>query len=303
MSSLTSSLLVPFGSGSGEGVLTLENYQSVFVGLGSLALALHDTIPTGSVQLFTTAGTVADVNLVVQKKVKAAFVQMSNSSTLEIPNGVAYTVLFAIDSNGVPLDVVEVSRSATEAKFSQPFYGLVKVAEHTIDVRILKYTPSQTTIQNLVSTAFGVSVTYGTVAAFKDGRLATCEVEPPTVSNGADELEVYRIESQSLINPEGEWEMPDGWPDNPTYPTGATPPRPRIGVVTTRVHEVGMVTSEGYFYSREFDVAIAKPYFGNVTAYTPTKSVVQGSGFSKLTDAMKIKAQEAMTARGKGQYI
>lgn len=63
-----------------------------------------------------------------------------------------------------------------------------------------------------------------------------------------------------------------------------------------------MVTSTGYFYSRAFDIPTQKPYFGDLT-YKPKTTVVQGSGFSKLSPLMQVKAQEAMAARGKGAYI
>jgi len=299
MTALSTSLSFSFSDDSTSGEeLSIENYQQVSVGLGSLAVAVTDTMTVGNRRLYATAGTIQDVNLVVEKTVKAQFIQVDGSAEVTIPAEATYELLFAINFNGEPMsEVMERSRIKNTVRFSASFFGLIKVSEYKTPVHIYKYTPGSKVTNSLVSTAFGVTVTYGTVAVYRNGKLAICDIEPPTVSDGNDELEVYRIESQVLLNDKGEWELPDGWPDNPTYPSGATPPRPRVGVVSTRVHEVGMVTSEGYFYSRSFDVAVQKPYFG--LSYAPKKVLVAGSGLSKLTPAMQIKAQEAMRTRGK----
>lgn len=303
MSKLSTSLTFAFGDGGESGSeLSVENFQQIYVGLGSLALAVIDTLPAGPRTLYTTAGTVVDINRTEQKTIDASFLQVDGIRTVKIHANATYSILFAFDVNGTPITVVETARVRNEVTFSEVFYGLIKVNSYTVPVSILKYTPGRVTATSVVSTAFSITDTYGIVAVYKQGTLATCEVQPPTVSDGSDELEIYRVESEVVLNKEGEWEMPSGWPDNPTYPNGATPPRPRIGVVSTRVHEIGMVTSEGYFYSRAFDVAVQKPYFGD-SSYKPTTSVVQGSGFSKLTPAMQVAAQEAMARRGKGSYI
>lgn len=300
MSSLLSSLSVSFSDNAdSDAVLTIENYQQVPVGLGSLAVAVRDTMTEGTRVLYATAGTIQDVNLVVDKTIDASFLQVDGVIEANIPAEATYEILFSLDSDGNPISgVYEQLRVRNVVKFNRPFYGLIKINEYTVPVHIYKYTPGSRITTSLVSTAFGVTVTYGTVAVYRHGKLAMVDIVPPTVNTGNDELEVYRVESKVLINSEGEWEMPSGWPDNPSYPTGAIPPKARVGVVSTRVHEIGMVTAEGYFYSRAYDVTPQKPYFGDRT-YVPEKSVVAGSGMSKLTPAMQAQAQEAMAARGK----
>lgn len=277
---------------SDSGSLSLDNWGG-FVGLGSVGLSLVDTHSLGSLKLYASVGTVVNAGYTGSKIVQPKFVQVNGEDSISIHPNAKYEILFALNENGHSTGTpVSIYRNAFSVKFSHKFWGLVRVLKHTEEFQVLKYTPE------VIDGVY----TYGVVAAYRSGDMAICHVQPPISGTGNDELEVYRIESEMLINGEGEWEKPDGWPDNPSYKNGAEPPRPRIGVISTRVHEVGMVTPTGYFYSRAFDVANQKPYFGD-ESYEPEKNLVQGSGFSKLSDEMKVRAKEAMSARGKGAYI
>lgn len=290
---LSSSVQFSFSNQNSGGSLSLENWNGN-VGLGSVALALVDTMPTGSLQLFATVGSVSHAGITGSKHVKASFAQVNGSNKVPLPPGAsAISIVFVLSETGEDLSgLAMVSQTASEITFNKKFWGLVKIHEHEQSFAVLKYTPE---------TRSGLS-TYGVVAAYKNGNMAIVHVNAMETGTGNDELEVYRIESEMLINGDGEWEKPDGWPDKPSYPNGAKAPRPKVGVISTRVHEVGMVTATGYFYSRTFDIQNQKPYFGDIT-YVPKKNIVKGSGFSQLSDNMKIKAMEAMTARGKGLYL
>lgn len=290
--SVTTTVTFSFSDNADSGSLSLENWNG-FVGMGSVALTLVDEAPGPPPTLYTTVGTIEDFNMVLQKPKVAYFTEVNGVNYCNIPATATFTVLFALDHLGNPIPVPpQLGRVKDTVTFAGRFWGLVKVDAHNQPVKVLKYTPHK----NLTIW------TYGVVAAYKNGQMALCHVQPPAIGTGNDELEIYRVESEVLINGEGEWEKPLGWPDNPSYPNGAAPPRPKVGVISTRVHEVGMVTSTGFFYSRAFDIPIQKPYFGDRN-YQPTTNVVQGSGFSKLTPEMKVKAKEAIVARGKGQYL
>lgn len=287
---LASNLAFSFAPEGGS--LNLENWNG-FVGMGSVALALTDTMPPGRVSLFASVGEVSDFNMDGSRPVPASFVMVNGEAYATVPPGADFEIVFSLDSAGqeIPKPTVR-SRHKDKVFFNKRFWGMLRVANHTVSFKVLKYTPQKV----------GGLWTYGQVAAFKMGVMATVEVAAAVAGTGNDEIEIYRIESESLINSEGEWEKPLGWPDNPSYANNAKPPRAKVGVISTRVHEIGMVTSTGYFYTRTYHITNQKPYFGDET-YVPKKNLVHGKGMSSLPEALKIKAMEIITARGKGQYL
>lgn len=284
----------PFSDSANGGTLDIQNGGG-YVGLQSVAVMLRDTLKSGILTLYCSVGSLSPAGFKFNKGVSASFSQVSGVSVLDVPDGVPYRITLAFRENGTAFTPTEISRIGGRVIMSEKFWGLLSIDAYTEEYEVYAYTPQITRVGQ------ARQVTYGTIAAFRAGVLAVVDVFPPIIANGQDELEVYRVESQVLLNGDGEWEMPNGWPNAPTYPNGATPPKPRIGVVSTRVHEIGMVTKTGYFYTRTFSITNQKPYFGNA-AYKPATSVVQGSGFSKLSPDMQVKALEAMNARGKGAY-
>lgn len=288
--------LSPTNAQSGDGELEIMAGGD-FVGFDGVGLQLYDTIEGDAPELFATVGEIFDFGTTSARPVKSTFSQVSGSKTLTVNAAATYSIVFAFRANGDRFIPQEVKRVGNTVTFDELFWGLVKVGAYTRPYKILKYKPLRQG-----TPAQGYTTSYGTVAAFKKGRIAILDVDMLESSTGSDEFEIYRVESSVLLNSEGEWEMPDGWPDKPTYPNGATPPKPKVGVVSTRVHEVGMISSTGMFYSREFTIVPAKPYFGDRN-YSPKTNVVQGSGFGKLSDSLKIKAREIIAARGKGQYL
>jgi hypothetical protein len=298
MSSVSTSLTVGFSDDNGDGELLLENGGG-WVGRNSVPLIVRDTLPgpPTDLHLYCTTGEVVMVGTIIKKQYAGNVFQQQGEETLEVPDGATYDIKFALDELGHVIHPTEVSRSKGIVKFNMPWWGVVIISPYTKDFKLLQYTPFIHKFAN-----GGEERIYGVVAALKNGRMVTAEVFPPTWGSGHDETEVYRVESQILINREGEWEVPNGWPDNPTYPNGATPPKPRVGVVSTRVHEVGMVTKTGLFWSRTYSVMPARPYSGD-PVFKPKVSVVKGRGFETLSDALKLQAMEIMRDRGKEEYL
>lgn len=295
---VSTSLVFPF-SRSGHQGGKLELFNGGFglnLSQNVLPITLIDEVPYGGLSLYATVGTIEDTGIPTTKYEQSNFSQVSGVDSIEVPNGATFEIKLAFNEFGAVVTPVVKSHVGTTVKFHEKFWGLVFISAYTRTGRLLAYTPKITS-----SGYWGSLAEYGTVAAYKDGVLAVCDVLPPSTNTGNDELEVYRIESKALLNGDGEWEMPNGWPDNPSYPNGATPPKPRVGVVTTRVHEVGTVNKNGLFWSRTYDVFPQKPYFGDGD-YKPATTVVKGSGFSKLSPEMQVKALEVMESRGKGGY-
>lgn len=324
MALYSSSVLFPF-SNEGEGVLRLEN-GGPFVGLGSVPVKLFAKMPpsglmerfkfdNNDVKLFASVGSIAFTGRMDVEKVKPSLYSINGASTLKLSDLSTPEILIAFDEKGNPLPIhgqafpalpgqlKVVSHQNDEVRFSREFYGVVKGGGYDDPYHVLKYTPLVTgspTGLNIIPGLNNVlTTTFGVVAAYRNGVMAMLEVDPYGVTPGDDQIEIYRIESQIVINKEGAWEMPDNWPDNPSYPNGATPPRARSGIVSTRVHEAGYVTKSGYVYTRSFFVMIEKPYWGDNT-YKPKKTLVKGDGLNSLGPKEKANAEDALAARSKG---
>lgn len=293
-SPVSTTLSMLFGEGN-TGQLQLENGGD-FVGLNSVPMALLDTMTTGVLSLHATIGDIRDTGRLVTKHYPGDFNQIDGADFITVPEGAGYSIEFALRENGTRFMPAPTHKEGTVQYFNERFWGLVAITPYTRQLKLLQYTPNK-----IGGGGSAVVIQYGSVAAFRAGRLVVCDVNPASFFSGHDENEVYRVESQALINSEGEWEVPNGWPNTPSYPNGATPPKPRVGVLTTRVHEIGMVTNTGLFWSRTFGVMPQRPYQGDPN-YTPPTSITKGVGFSKLSRELQIKAMEIMEARGKGAY-
>lgn len=298
MSNVSTSLTVGFDDDNSGGELLLENGGG-WVGRNSVPMILRDTLigPPTDRHFYCTAGEITVLGTVIPKQYAGNVVQQQGSETMNVPDGAKYEIKFALNEVGGVIHPTEVSRHNGQVVFNKKWWGVAIISPYTKDFILLSYTPSIHKFAN-----GGEERIYGVVACIKNGRMVTAEVIPPTWGNGHDEFEVYRVESQILINREGEWELPNGWPNNPSYPNGATPPKPRVGVVSTRVHEVGMVTKTGLFWSRTFGVMPARPFSGDPN-YQPVTSVIKGRGFESLSENLKLQAMEIMESRGKGKYL
>lgn len=184
-------------------------------------------------------------------------------------------VLFAVNKQGNPAPVT-LTYDEVNKRFipSEPFFGLVRIGQYTTGYSVVKYVPEK--IFDLLT---GVYVYHwGSVAAIYNNTMALWTIETPEgLSKGNEEFEVYRITSQVLVNSLGAWEYPLGWPDTPSYPGGATPvPKAKIGLVTERIHEIGMGDMTGRTWKRTKVVILNQP-FANSPTYVPVRSVRSSS--------------------------
>lgn len=203
-------------------------------------------------------------------------------------------ILFAVDKNGNKAPVT-LTYDAPNKRFipSQPFFGLVRIGQYTTTYRVLKYVPSSewNPSQGLPT------LYYGSVAAIYNNNMVLWQIDtPPPLSNGNAEFEVYRITSQVLVNELGAWEMPLGWPSTPSYPGGVTPvPVKDIGLVTERIHEIGMGDTTGRTWKRTKTVILNQPFASSPT-YKPVRSVRSASLPAGLSQDAILKYQAFVAA-------
>ena len=294
---LSTSVLFPFGDNAG-GTLTLTAGGDIILPIGSLLVTMVDTIPGGSPSLYSTVGEIKEVGR-GSKHIKETFANITGADSFELPyRSCTFLLMFAYNEDGVRGTPDYTIDPDGVVRFAEKIWGMARIGAYEQSVTYLSYTPF-----SRGDATVGLSTEYGTIAAYKHGVLATLEMSPISVNNGEEELEIFRVESKVLVNAEGAWEYPEGWPNSPSYPgyAGVKTPKPRIGVVTTRVHEIGLVSPKnGYIYVRKFFHAWNQPFFGTIS-YKPKYELVHGDGLERLkTISMPfyLRALEIIKERG-----
>lgn len=305
LSTSTTVAFAPATGGDSGGGLSLTQGGEAVAPLGSVILTLTDTIPNGVPEIFTTVGETL-IHSVGEVEEKEQFITLSGSTEYVLPSDTcSFDILICITEDG-SRTTPQYSIQSGVVTFAEKVWGLFRVGKYLQTVTYLQYTPKTTGSSNQ-GTGMGTGVMgfldeYGTVAAYKQGVVAVLDISPITSQgNGSEEVEIYRIESKVLINDKGAWEMPNGWPNSPTYGNGIAPPKPKIGVVTTRIHEIGFVSMlSGYIYTRQFNHSWNQPYFGSLS-YKPKTELVHGNGLSNLQKANMsyyLQALEVIARRG-----
>lgn len=294
---VTTSLVIPFEAkepvrSAGVGI-TLENWVDD-VPAGSFAVKLTPNV--GAV-MYASHGEVRRVRDGTEP-VAESFLTLSGSESFQIPQGASWSPVFVFRAPDSKESGIGYTREGNTIKVNQPIWGLIRISAYTRSYAIYAYTPAY---RYPSGGRAGLLVTVGTIAAYYQGQMATLEVQNVLgVELGTDEFEIYRITSKSLVNDEGEWEYPPNWPGSGAYPSNAQPePEPEIGLVTSRVHEIGYANWSGDVWTRTQIIPIAKPFTGS-ESYKPVLTLEKtGYPDGLPTDAV-IRIEQALAARGKG---
>ena len=138
----------------------------------------------------------------------------------------------------------------------------------------------------------------GSVIAYYQGSSATLEFNWGDAALNFDKTEIYRVTSKYVVDSEGGWEYPPGWPDDPSYTQSSTDDQPdnSAAQVLERVHYIGYVNRRGSQSTDFFIVHIEEPFFGH-SSYRPQYSLSLTTnppeGFEKAFDVLdfgKIKS-------------
>lgn len=256
------------------------------VGLGSLAVKLVDSVTVGDLFLYSTLGQVSvfrQLPEVIGEKIEVVNGQdrIVRAGTEDI------SFMLALNNLCQPFVPEYDFDSAQNAwVLSQKVYGVIKRSSYRRNFYVLKYTPEFPRLITNVAD-LGNIVKYGTVAAFHSGKFATLDMNPYDVGDEF-QYEVYRVVSTILVDPEGQWENPDGWPNNPSYAGDKKPvPEAGLGVQSERVHEMCTITERGLYRTRQYSVPICKPFQGSVD-YKPKISFRQGNLEAMPFDVKRI---------------
>lgn len=212
--------------------------------------------------------------------------RLGNSKAIDIPGGILsfsgsdsaslpappvgsapeFEALFAFDSQGQPTSVgAHYDPAAFEVRLSRACTAAIAYTAYTSRARTIEYQPK------VESAAGGSKTTYGVIAAYYQGTLITYQVTPPNIDRGDAVVELYKRYSIKIINGDGQFEKPPGYPQSGEYPDRSMV----LDVVGSReiqrVHEVAFLNSEGRVTVFTPTVTILEPYVGD-NAYKPTVS-------------------------------
>lgn len=238
--------------------------------------------------------------------VPAGVLQFNGSNSASLPripvhSSPSFTLLFAFDGDTGDEITPAVTYNGVAnqvALNADNVHGMVSYSAYVSRAQELIYTP---VTENLGSG--GIKVTYGVIAAFrkKPPSLTIYQTQFPTFE-GIHDIEVYRKISYAVTTPDGEFEMPPGYPNSGAYTAPAASPDLDLSthLRTERVHEIGKMRADGYCYVTEFNVTKLNPYIGNLNYTIPTSCRTATLDPDKYSRDIVLKAKDFIASRGLG---
>lgn len=273
------------------------------------------TPATPNYRYFASIGEVVEYATGEEKKLPQLQI-VERATSFKCPTS-SCSVLLAYGTNRQLTTPVLTYDEATKTFNSdREFTGLIQVPEYYESFKILKYTPRRDSL-----IGGGVKFSFGWIAAYdpESGAMATAQCPGWSLidDKGNTEFEVYNKSSKMLINTLGAWEYPDtGWPEGPcSYSDGHTPvPDPVVGIVTTRVHEVGMADITGRVWIVNKVCTLNPPFDsygaffwddgagvwqGGAPSWKPTITTTMAPLPSQVTPEVKLLIQQRLRDLGK----
>lgn len=278
--------------------------------------------PSLPVSLATNVGTIARGST-RPIDVPGGIIQFSGGNTASLPrepvySSPAFNVLFAFDTDGNPTGgetggiSPHYDSTTRQVRVNRACHAAVAYTAYKTSALELIYTPlteaTTGSFGSQITGQTGTKVTYGVVSAFhKPSRaMAMFDVQLTSlIEPGEQDVELYRIVSYAVTTPDGEFEMPPGYPTSGAYTT-STPPVTFVLDLTThlrteRLHEIGRMRPNGDAYPTSYNVKVLNPFLGSAVYTIPKVCKVSTSMDPKIYSIDKIlKAKNWIAARGLG---
>lgn len=295
---VTASTVARF-AGHGSIALSIEPDPGVYSD-GLVHLLLHPAIePIG---VYTNVGEVrrGDAKPVT---VPGGIVRFGGSALASLPKRPVYSTpdfetLFAFDLEGLPTGIsLSYDGEANALSAGKDCHAAVKYSSYVSESRRLTYAPKVTPLRT------GTRVEYGVIAAFHAPTKSMVVYEVPSPEAGADttDVELYRIVSQVVTTPDGEFEKPPGYPASGVYPDLApsTTIDVSVALLTERAHEIGFMTPNGTAYVRTYFQPVLEPYVGSSTYKRKTVCRVSPLG-DQYPQELRLRALSYIKSRNLG---
>lgn len=110
-----------------------------------------------------------------------------------------------------------------------------------------------------------IGLQYGTIVATLGTTAEILDVDPPRLERPNQWVEIYRVVSTVIVDGNGRWEKPPGWPEDNSYPNRptVTGPDPDASMDIERVHEYGYCSWIGQTTRETYHHRIEQPYVGS----------------------------------------
>lgn len=170
-----------------------------------------------------------------------------------------------------------------EVVASQPFYGGIQI-QYKTTYKLLEYR-----VERQTSIAKGSYIEMGMLMAFYAGSTAMLDMSGDIGNMKSDDfIEAYRVISPIVLDLNGSWEAPKGWPENTDYEftsvaVGETPD-PDASFTDERPHEIGYINPYGEGDHQVYYVDWLKPMTGR-TNYHPEYEFRRGNEREGFEDA------------------
>lgn len=270
---VSSSATIEFNAEPFNGSLTLEYHIGNFQFGKGTPVRLY---PNVNAKLAATKGT-AELGETRIENVNEIVDFSGSTGSLKRPNGTNFIISpvldISFDKQGNTVNPVVHYDSDNDQLVSDiPFYGAVSVS-YDAAYKLIYYNPDlKYSLQNdgsYLLSEWG----YGTLYAFYEGQSAKLEMKYEE-DNPTQWMEFYRVVSDIVLDPDGSWEKPPNWDDNPkdgSFPVGDHDIDPDNSFTDERLHEIGDVSKIGQVASfwRRFYAPLLDPYKTAGTSFTP----------------------------------
>lgn len=275
--------------------LAIEDYEGTSE-LGTQTLLLYPVAP--NISLFTDLGSVIKGDT-IPVNIPPGVLNFSNARSATLPKRPQYSspqfkVLFAFDAQARPTQItVGYDAKANAVVTNKECYAAIAYTGYTTKASKLIYTPQRSVIG-----VGGVAASFGIIAAYRPpGEVVTHQVQPINLDQGNSLTEIYRLVSEAVTTPDGQFEKPPGYPTNGAYPGVSFVLPLDVCLLTERVHELGFMDQNGRGYSNTYTIRPAKPFdssFGYVIPTTCKSGSIPGN-----VD-LQLKARNFLAQRGLG---
>lgn len=273
MAKSTASLPIGFETPTSKLALTLEVHIGNFQYGRGIPVRLYPNVPA---KLAATKGS-AELGESRVEAVAEIVAFSGKTASLKRPRGNGFVIkpvddiVFDFDGNPVK-PVVHYDADNDELLADIPFQGAVSVS-YNAPYRLIYYVADQRYALQADGSRLLAEWGYGTLYAFYQGESASLEM---TLEEEAATQwrEAYRVTSDIVLDPDGAWEKPPGWDDNPkvgTFPVGDHEIDPDNAFTDERLHEIGDVSKIGQVSTiwRRFNAPLLDPYKTAGGSFTP----------------------------------
>jgi len=167
---------------------------------------------------------------------------------------------YAKDCNAVePKKHPVISAKHGKFKASFPFVGAVRVSYNTSYQEYYWTYNKPPEHAGIINTGWML----GEVFAFYKGAMAKMPIEIGAIRD-TKYAELYRVVSEYIADSEGAWEVPEGWPEENSYPhlPAVDGPDQSAFQQLKRTHEIGYCDKYKTNYNDRFHIKPEEPYVG-----------------------------------------